>query len=134
LPDLFFRLFHGEVDYSIKINIMSSMRNNVFLIGRLGKDPELLTVKNGQKLAKVSLATSDFYKDESGELVQNTQWHNCIAWGKTAELMHSFLKKGKEVAFSGKLTYQTYEDKEGVIRNQTQVVIGDFVLLGKKEE
>ncbi len=90
---------------------MSSMRNNVFLIGRLGKDPELLTVKNGQKLAKVSLATSDFYKDDSGELVQNTQWHNCIAWGKTAELMHSFL-----------------------IRNQTQVVIGDFVLLGKKEE
>lgn len=113
---------------------MSSMRNNVFLIGYLGKDPELLTVRNGQKLAKVSLATSDYYKDESGEKVQNTQWHTCIGWGKTAELMHTLLRKGKEIALSGKLTYQTYEDKEGVIRNQTQVVVADFVLLGKKEE
>lgn len=113
---------------------MNSMRNNIFLIGHLGRDPELLTLKNGQKLAKLSLATNDYYKDDSGEKVQETQWHNCIAWGKTAELVNNLLKKGKEVALSGKLTYQSYEDKDGVKRNQTQVVVNEFILLGRKEE
>lgn len=113
---------------------MNSMRNTIFLIGHLGRDPEHITLKNGQKLTKFSLATNDYYKDDSGEKVQETQWHNCIGWGKTAENMQSLLKKGREIAVTGKLTYQNYEDKEGVKRTQPQVVVNDFVLLGKKSE
>ena len=77
---------------------MNSLKNRVQLIGHLGMDPEIKTLESGKKLAKFSLATNDFYKNAKGEKVEETEWHNIIAWNKTAELVENFLAKGKEVA------------------------------------
>lgn len=113
---------------------MNSIKNSVFLIGHLGKDPELRQFDNGRCMAKFSLATSEYYTNKDGEKVQRTEWHNLVGWGKTAELMDRLLAKGKEVAVRGKLTYNQYEDKEGVKRSFPQVQVNEFVILSKKEE
>lgn len=112
---------------------MNSLSNNVQLIGNLGKDPILTTFDNGNKLVKFSLATTDYYKDKSGEKVQDTQWHNLIAWGKIAELMDQILSKGSRVIVQGKLVSRSYDDKEGNKRYVTEIVARDFVSLSKKE-
>ena len=92
---------------------MSTLRNKVQLIGNLGKDPEIITLENGSKLAKFSLATNENYKDKNGEKQSKTEWHNLIAWNKTAELIEKYVTKGKEIAIEGKLSNKSYEDKEG---------------------
>jgi len=112
---------------------MNSLSNTVQLIGNLGKDPVFTTFDNGNKLIKFSLATSDYYKDKSGEKVKDTQWHNLIAWGKTAELMDQFLAKGSRIVVQGKLVSRSYDDKEGNKRYVTEIVAKDFVNLTKKE-
>jgi len=112
---------------------MNNIRNFVQLIGRVGKDVELKIFDQGKTLARITIATNDYYKNNRGEKVQETQWHNCIAWGKTAELMESMLSKGSEVIVSGKLTHRSYEDKEGKTRYSTEVVISEFMALSKKE-
>ena len=109
---------------------MNNLRNSVQLIGHLGQDPEFKNLEEGKMLAKVSIATSDTYKNAKGEKVIETQWHKLIAWGKTAEIMERILKKGNEVAVTGKLVHRTYEDKEGIIRNYTEVVVNEFMKLG----
>jgi single-strand DNA-binding protein len=112
---------------------MSSVCNNVQLIGNLGKDPEVKQFEGGKKLAKVSLATTEFYKNDKGEKVTDTQWHNLVAWGKTAEVMERFLKKGSEVAVLGKLVTRNYLDKEGNKRYVTEVQIGELHMLSAKQ-
>ncbi len=107
---------------------MNTLRNSVQLIGNLGKKPEIITLESGNKLAKFSLATNETYKDDKGEKVTNTEWHNLIAWGKTAEIAEMFLDKGKEVAIQGKLTYNSYEDKNGIKRYSTEIVVNEFVM------
>ena len=92
---------------------MNTLRNKVQLIGNLGKDPEIITLENGSKLAKFSLATNENYKDKNGEKQSKTEWHNLIAWNKTAELIEKYVTKGKEIAIEGKLSNKSYEDKEG---------------------
>ncbi len=111
---------------------MSQIRNSVLLIGNLGKDPELKSFENGNALAKVSIATKEVYKDANGDKRTETQWHNLVGWGKTAELMGSLLTKGKEVAIRGKLIHRDYQDKEGNKRYTTEVVVNEFVLLGSR--
>lgn len=106
-----------------------NLKNSVQLIGHLGSDPEVKHLENERMLAKVSIATSDSYKNGKGEKVIETQWHNLIAWGKTAELMEKLLKKGHEVVVQGKLTHNTYEDKEGITRTKTVIKVNEFVLL-----
>lgn len=96
-----------------KIRIMSTLRNKVQLIGNLGNDPEIVTVASGQKLAKFSMATNESYNNNKGERIKDTQWHNVIAWGKTAELIELYLGKGKEVALEGKLVTRSWDDPEG---------------------
>lgn len=108
---------------------MNNLRNSVQLIGYLGQDPEIKNLEEGKMLAKVSIATSDTYKNAKGEKVIETQWHKLIAWGKTAEIMEKLLKKGNEVAVTGKLVHRTYEDKEGIIRNYSEVVVNEFMKL-----
>ena len=110
---------------------MTSMRNSVQLIGRLGKDVEIREFTNDRKMARFSLATNRFYKDKNGDNAEETQWHNIVAWGKTAELMGKILKKGNEVAIHGRLTYRNWEDKEGVKRYTTEIVVDDFIKLTK---
>ena len=100
---------------------MNTLRNSVQLIGYLGQKPEIITVQNGSKLAKFSLATNETYKDAKGKKQINTEWHNLIAWGKTAELVEILLDKGKEV--KGKLTYNKYQDKDGNNRSIAEVVV-----------
>lgn len=109
---------------------MNNLKNSVHLIGHLGKDPEVRTFEDGRKLAKVTIATKDSYKNANGDKVIETQWHNLLAWGKTAELMEKLLFKGNEVAVQGKLTHRTYEDKEGTVRNFTEIVINEFMKIG----
>ncbi|MCB0375087.1 MAG: single-stranded DNA-binding protein [Sinomicrobium sp.] len=111
---------------------MNTLRNRVQLIGNLGNDPEIISLESGKKLAKFSLATNDSYKNAKGDLVKETQWHNVVAWGKTAEIVEKYLAKGKEIAVEGKLTSRSYEDKEGVKRYVTEITCNELLMLGGK--
>lgn len=113
---------------------MNSLRNKVNLIGRLGMNPEVRTLSTGKVMARFSLATTDTYKNEKGEKLTETQWHNLIAWGSPARVIEKYVKKGQEIAVEGKLTSRSYEDKNGVKRTVSEVVISDLLLLGSKEK
>ena len=108
-----------------------SLRNKVTLIGRTGKDVEIVKFENG-KQAKVSLATSDHYTNALGEKVEETQWHNLVANGKLAEIMEKYVEKGKEISVEGKIVYRTYDDKDGVKRYFTEIRVQELLLLGAK--
>jgi single-strand DNA-binding protein len=110
---------------------MSTLKNKVQLIGHVGNDPEIKSFDGGKKLAKLSIATNESYKNDKGEKVEETQWHNLIAWGKTAEIIEKYVVKGKEIAIEGKLTHKSYEDKNGEKRYVTEVVIDELLMLGK---
>ncbi|XLS29523.1 single-stranded DNA-binding protein [Flavobacteriaceae bacterium M23B6Z8] len=110
---------------------MNALRNKVQLIGNLGNDPEIINLESGKKLAKFSIATNESYKNAEGEIVKDTQWHNVIAWGKTAVIIEKYLLKGHEVAVEGKLANRTYETKEGGKRYITEVVCNELLMLGK---
>ncbi|HHC79982.1 MAG TPA: single-stranded DNA-binding protein [Flavobacteriia bacterium] len=111
---------------------MNTLRNKVQLIGNLGNNPEVITLDSGKKLARFSIATNDFYKNANGEKVEDTQWHNVIAWNKTAEIVEKYLVKGNEVAIEGKLTTRSYEDKTGIKKYFTEIVVNELLMLGKK--
>lgn len=111
---------------------MNALKNKVQLIGNLGMNPEIKTLESGKKMAKMSIATSESYKNAKGEKVTETQWHNLIAWGKTAEIAEKFLNKGSEVAIEGKLIHRNYVDKEGVKKYITEIEISEFLMLGGK--
>ena len=110
---------------------MKALRNKVQLIGNLGQDPEIVNLDNGGKLAKFSVATNEIYKNSKGEKVTDTQWHNVVAWGKTAEIVENYLAKGNEVAVEGKLVHRSYENKEGEKRYITEIKCNELVMLGK---
>lgn len=109
-----------------------SLRNKVTLIGHTGKEVEIFNYENGNKQATVSIATNDYYTKANGEKVEETQWHNLVAYGKTAEIMEKYMPKGKEVAIEGKLTYRSYDDKDGAKRFVTEIRVEELVLLGSK--
>lgn len=111
---------------------MNNLKNNVRLIGNLGMNPELKETVNGKKLTKFSLATNDSYRDDKGNEVKETQWHNLIVWGKQAEIAGKYLKKGSEVAVEGKLVNRSYTDKEGIKRYVSEIVVSEFLMLGAK--
>jgi single-strand DNA-binding protein len=113
---------------------MKSLKNKVTLIGHLGKDVELKEFESGTKMARVSLATNEFFKNSNGEKVQETQWHNVVAWNKVAENLKDLCEKGTEIAVEGKLTYRDWEDKEGQKRYATEVVVSEFMKLTPKTE
>ncbi|MDP5043489.1 single-stranded DNA-binding protein [Leeuwenhoekiella sp. NPDC079379] len=110
---------------------MSTLRNKVQLIGNLGNDPEIVNLESGKKLAKFSIATNENYKNNKGERITDTQWHNVVAWGKTAELVENYVTKGKEIAIEGKLTSRSYETKQGEKRYITEIVCDELLLLSK---
>jgi single-strand DNA-binding protein len=117
---------------------MNSMKNRVTLIGNLGQDPEIKTLDSGKKVAHFTLATNDGFKNSDGQKVTEATWHNIVAWNGLAETASRFLKKGKEVAVEGRITYRSYEDKKGVSKYITEIVLNDLVLLrngkhGEKE-
>ena len=110
---------------------MNTLKNKVQLIGNLGNDPEIINLESGKMLAKFSIATNESYKNANGEKVIDTQWHNIVAWGKTAQIVEKFVSKGKEVAIEGKLTTRSWEDKDGMKRYTTEVVCNELLMLGK---
>ena len=111
---------------------MSTLRNKVQLIGNLGSNPEIITLENGSKLAKFSLATNESYKNAAGEKITNTEWHNLVAWNKTAEIVEKYLEKGREIAIEGKLTSRSYDDKGGNKKYITEVIVNELLMLGGK--
>ncbi|MCL9803981.1 single-stranded DNA-binding protein [Flavobacterium amniphilum] len=110
---------------------MNALKNKVQLIGHVGQEPEIKTLEGGRKLAKLTLATNESYYNDKKEKITDTQWHNLTAWGKTAEIIESFVNKGKEIMIEGKLTYNSWEDKNGDKRYSTEIVINELLLLGK---
>ncbi|MCW8896672.1 MAG: single-stranded DNA-binding protein [Flavobacteriales bacterium] len=112
---------------------MNNLRNKVQLIGNLGNAPEIINLESGKKLAKFAIATNESYKNAKGETVKETQWHNLVAWGKTAEIVEKYLTKGNEVAIEGKLTSRSYEDKEGNKKYIAEVVVNELLMLGGKK-
>jgi single-strand DNA-binding protein len=108
---------------------MNDLRNNVQLIGNLGKDVEFKQLDNGNSIARVTLATKEVYKKTDGFKHVETQWHQLVGWGKVAEIMNVLLKKGREVAIKGKLTHRSYDDKDGNKRYRSEVVVNEFMLM-----
>ena len=113
---------------------MNTLKNSVTLIGNLGKEVELKELSNGNKVARIVLATNDFYKNNKGEPITETQWHNLVAWGKTAEFMANNLSKGSEVAIQGKLVHRSYEDKDGNMRYVSEVKVNEFMKVSRQEK
>lgn len=113
---------------------MSNLRNKVQLIGNVGNDPEMTVLESGKKVVRFSLATNENYKNSKGEKVQSTDWHNVVAWNKTAEIIEKYAGKGKEIAIEGRLTSRSYETEEGEKRYVTEVIISEVLLLGVKNE
>lgn len=110
---------------------MKSLKNNVRLIGNLGRDPELKALESGRSVARVTLATNSKYKNSNGELINDVQWHTLVAWGKTAEQMHKILHKGAEVIIDGMLTHRSYEDRNGNPRSIAEILVQDFSVLSR---
>jgi single-strand DNA-binding protein len=106
--------------------------NKVILIGNLGQDPELRYTSGGVAVATFSLATNETWKDQDGNAQEKTQWHNLVAWRKLAEICGEYLKKGSKVYIEGRLQYRNYDDKNGVKRYVTEIVIDQMLMLDSK--
>ena len=114
---------------------MNTLKNKVHLIGNLGFDPEVREIAKGRKVARLSVATNDSYRNADGEKVTDTQWHTVVAWGQTAEMVERLLRKGSPLILEGRLVHRSYEAKDGTKRYITEVVMNNFQLLpGKREE
>ena len=110
---------------------MNAMKNRVQLIGHVGNEPEIKTFDGGKKLANLTIATNDTYRNDKGDKVEQTEWHKVTAWGKTADIIEKYVTKGKEVAIECKLTHRSYEDKNGEKRYITEVIVNEILLIGK---
>ena len=112
---------------------MNTLRNRVQLIGRLGAKVEIKNLEGGKSLGKVALATNEYFKNQKGERVEETTWHNLVAWGKQAQLLEKYTDKGSEIAIEGKLSNRSYEDKEGNKRYITEVIVQNILLMGDRK-
>jgi single-strand DNA-binding protein len=105
--------------------------NKVTLIGNVGKDPLLNLLENGSKVAKITLATTDSYKDSHGQKHKETEWHNIVLWQALAELAENYIKKGSMLYIEGKLKTRSFQDKEGIKRYVTEILADQVILLDK---
>lgn len=112
---------------------MNTLRNRVQLIGNLGTAPEVKIISGNKKVAKLVIATNETYKNQKGERVTETTWHNITAWGNNAEFAEKYLEKGAEIAIDGKLKNNSYTDKNGDKRYVTEIVVNEFMMIGKKK-
>ena len=110
---------------------MAKSVNKVILIGNLGKDPEVKYTPSGTPVAKFTLATNERYTDKNGQWQDRTEWHNIVAWQRTAEIAGEYLKKGRTVYVEGRLQTHSWDDKNtGQKKYMTEIVVSDLVLLG----
>lgn len=112
---------------------MKSLKNRIQLIGRVGKDPEFRLLESGKNVVNFSMATSDSYKNSTGEKIIDTQWHQVVAWGGLAEIADKYLNKGSEVAVQGKLIHRNYEGPDGNKRYISEIIADEILLLGKAQ-
>ncbi len=108
---------------------MNALRNSVRLIGNLGDDPKVRKLDSGKTVANFSVATNEIYRDSKGERQSETTWHRLVAWGKQAEIVENYLKKGSEIAIEGKLSNRSWEDKNGEKQYMTEIVINSLLML-----
>lgn len=115
---------------------MAKSVNKVILLGNVGKDPEIRVLPSGQPVANFSIATSERFKDQQGNWQDRTEWHNMTAYGKLAEIIRDYVKKGSKLYTEGRLTTRSWDDKEsGKKVYRTEIVVGDISLLsGRGEE
>lgn len=106
--------------------------NKVILVGRLGKDPETRYMTSGEAVTNATLATSENWKDKSGEKQEKTEWHSLVFYRRLAEIAGEYLKKGSQVYIEGKLQTRKWQDKEGKDRYTTEVVVNEMTMLGGK--
>ncbi len=104
--------------------------NKVILMGNLGKDPIVRKFDNGRAVASFSLATTEKYKDKTGNQVSKTEWHNVEVWSPLAEIAEKYLKKGNQVYIEGKIESREYTDKDGIVRRATNIVGRELNLIG----
>ena len=109
-----------------------SLENEVRLVGHLGANPELFTAESGKKILKVSLATNETFKNDKGEKVTQTEWHNLVMFGKRAEVVAKYLNKGSHLAVDGKLKTRRYVDKAGIEKYVTEIIVNDALFLDKQ--
>ena len=110
---------------------MNTLRNSVRLVGNLGMDPEVKSFDNNKKLARLSIAINESYKNDKGEKITETQWHNVVMWNTQAKFAEDYLKKGDEIAVEGRLSSRSYTDKDGNKRFVTEVVANEFIKLNR---
>ncbi len=108
--------------------------NKVILLGRLGKDPEVRFMTDGTAVANFSMATTESWKDKSGAKQEKTEWHNCTAYKRLAEIVGEYVKKGSQIYVEGKLTTRKWQDKEGKDRYTTEIIVHELTMLGGKSE
>lgn len=108
--------------------------NKVILIGRCGKDPETRYMTNGEAVTNVSIATSETWKDKSGEKQEKTEWHNLTFYKRLAEVVGEYVKKGSEIYVEGKIQTRKWQDKEGKDRYTTEIICHEMKMLGGKKD
>ena len=113
---------------------MSTLRNKVQLIGNIGNEPKITNLESGNKVARFSMATNEYYRNAQGEKVQSTQWYYVVAWDKKADIIEQYAHKGKEIAIEGKLISRSYTNEIGVKCYVTEIVASEILLLGSKNE
>ena len=111
---------------------MSSIKNSVQLIGRLGNEPEIKDYDSGKRKAAFSVATNEIYYNNKGEKIRDTQWHNVVVWGKKVDIVEKYLNKGSEVAIEGKLINRSYE-KDGERKYITEINLSELLMIGKRD-
>lgn len=111
-----------------------NIKNHVQLVGRLGANPEVRILDNGNKLARFTIAVTETYKTKNGEKVTDVQWHSIVAWGSLANIAERMLQKGTQVTVDGKLFNRSYTNKEGVKRSSTEIVANELFIFHKQSE
>ncbi|HEV2150287.1 MAG TPA: single-stranded DNA-binding protein [Longimicrobiaceae bacterium] len=112
---------------------MSRSLNKAIIIGNLGSDPEVRTTGGGSRVAQFSVATSRRWTTSSGEQQEKTEWHRIVCWGKLADIVEKYLKKGQQVYVEGEIQYRQYEDKDGVTKYSTEINARELMMLGGRE-
>ena len=107
--------------------------NKVILVGNLGRDPEVRYLPSGDPVANVTIATSSKYKSKTGEMVEETEWHRVTFFGKLAEIVGQYLKKGRSVYVEGRIKTRKYTDKDGVEKFATDIIANEMQMLGSRE-
>ena len=106
--------------------------NKVILLGNLGKDPEVRVFESGTKKASFPLATSETFLDKNGQRQERVEWHNVIFWGKIAEVIEKYLKKGSQIYVEGRIATRSYDDKDGVKKYITEIEGQTMTMVGGK--